>query len=399
MIIGSEFFEWSRVSPPNCHAQLKGERYTGPSEVRFVRFRFGSCAESGLGSQINALTVIGRPFEKKQPWAPSPIMSSTGRHLVFATCPEEHSNVEVYLIDSTVSMHASEDDRFVLHLHYAEKDLLQTSIICNGHKILFWNRNEYLERKDGEGSVEYTAMVYDLDSGKKLRQSLSSFNYASSRGFPCTLEYDARNNMIWGFDDQHLQMFRWRNIGVVPHFNPERPRYDNKLLFSSSPVYRLEALRKLPTETLDLDSTAEAAVLLCHLDRLSLQYGPPMHSAAEISLIDEVEVTCRSDDRKSHQEKSCRILIRGQLVLGSEEGINVVVLDEDYKPTGLTVFSTGANEMENDHFATFVENLEEGSIVLVGVTGDGARGLTSRGRSALRALGATDEVRHLFLLN
>ena len=115
-------------------------------------------------------------------------------------------------------------------------------------------------------STDFTALVYDLETGRRASESVSRFEYSTSRGFPYSLCYDARNNMIWGYDDQVDSfdtccispfrvpsndasllkadlVLRWRNTGVTPHFDPVRPAKDSKLIHSSSPVYRLEALR------------------------------------------------------------------------------------------------------------------------------------------------------------
>ena len=78
---------------------------------------------------MHALSIIGKPLMKKLPWIPFPIMSSTGRHIVFATCLEKESKVDVYLVDSSVSLQATEKDCFGLNYYSTEKNLFSTSIV------------------------------------------------------------------------------------------------------------------------------------------------------------------------------------------------------------------------------------------------------------------------------
>jgi len=196
--------------------------------------------------------------------------------------------------------------------------------------------------------------------------------------------------MIWGYDDLQLKFFRWRNNGIIPHFNPVDLSNETKPMLSSSPILRLDALRKIAP--VSLDASAEAAILLCHLDRLAIQYGPPLHQAAEISMLDEVEVIAASAEAGGR----CKILVRGQILVGCEPGVNVVVLDDNFIASEVRNFATheDSNGHESVLLATFIERIEEGSTVLVGSMGDASVDLSARAKAALRSIGAAEAIKN-----
>jgi hypothetical protein len=313
--------------------------------------------------------------------------------LIFAGCDENISDVQVFSIDTLVSFSVRESDKYTLSLQLTDKQLQQSSIICNSNKILIWNRNDFSPRQLSETTVDYSCMIHELDSGRRVNQTLNLFDLNKSKGFPSSLCYDARNNMIWGYDDQNHRIFRWRNIGIVPHFNPVRPEKDKKLILSISPTFRLDALRIVPPES--LDSKAEAAILLCHLDRLSTQYGPPLHSAAESYMQDEIEILSSSTPDDCY----CKFIVRGQIIVGCDLGLNILLIRDGEIASDIYNFPIHL-ETSNDHatekFASFVEHLDSNCIVLICTMGGEAfKDENFKVKNGLRLLGANEAVKDL----
>ena len=119
----------SRSVERNC--PLNAHTRPVPLTVSLLKFFFGSCPESEQGSRIVGVSILGRPLIKKLPWIPFPIMTSTGRQLIFATCKEEESSVDVYVIDSSLNLHATRESSFSISYLSTEANLQRTSIVSH----------------------------------------------------------------------------------------------------------------------------------------------------------------------------------------------------------------------------------------------------------------------------
>jgi hypothetical protein len=202
------------------------------------------------------------------------------------------------------------------------------------------------------------------------------------KGVAHSITYDHRNNIIWGWDPFTDEFTRWRNVGLPVPFDPPKPSAVNQLAFSTSPLHRLEALAAENSG----DGRYEAALIMCHLDRLSSPYGPPSQTMAESKSADEIEVVSAGFSDGCYATLS----IRGQICGQPKRGFNLCVLNDLLKPVKFKSFDTNENPADSERLADFIDTLSEGTIVLVAVLDEASSNLSSRGRQALTSLGASN---------
>lgn len=280
---------------------------------------------------IYCVNVVGRPISRKLARCPVPKMCSSGSRLVFVLSPKEDSPVEIYQVDPLKGLSTRKEDSITLPF-YANTENSGASVVCNGTKIIFWSRFDGPFRKETEDSIVFQSKSYNLLTGKLLSENSYTFIYSKTTGFPFCLCYDARNNMIWGFDDLNSRVLRWKNGGLTPYQLGARPSKIEQMIVSSSPGHRLEALKSIPQG--ELDSNAEAAILLCQIDRIAENYGPPRQAIAEYEKLDYVEIFAAGSDHGSFS----KIFVRGLYVTGCDDGVSVVVLDKFLNISSIEIF-------------------------------------------------------------
>eukprot|EP01041_Mallomonas_annulata_P000210 gene210-379_t len=389
---GVSYSEWGNnqgmelASP--CYFPRRDDFPGLETEVRYIRFEFGRNVDNSAGSAITRLFVFGRPKIKKVAPIPFPILVSDGRHLIFVhsvnTSSLQGGHKEHFLQTFSVDpLDQSWDWKIMLHETVLnESSLHHCSPATNGDKLFLVHRKGFAKRSSKDNEIEVICIRLDMLSGKQL--GISELVFPKAKGFLSGLTYDSRNNMLWTWDSFTQHVNRWRNDGLAPRFGPPRPIDDSNLLLSFSPHHRLHALSTVPSST--MDSEAEAALILCHLDRLSELFSSPLMPAAESRAADEIEVTAAGLDDAGGS--FCRLLVRGQNYGTHSRGFNLVALNDQLVPEEARNFDTFESSNASERMADFIDGIPDGGVVLVATMDSATVQLTARGIAALGSIGA-----------
>lgn len=376
-----EFFKYGSCVDVSTTDVMIGTpaEYVGPVEIQYVKYRFGSKA-----ILVSKLFASGSERVKVIKSLPCPIMCSDGRYLTFLSVKrgsksEPGCKLRVMTVDPLHRMSIKSDSVFDFDINLEQ--LENASFATNGEYLVMIHRSGFKIREKNEKTVDFTCAVFNLLARKEEGSHKATFSEKS--GYPQAISYDSRNNCLWSWDNFENRVLRWRNAGYAPRFLPPRPAKTDDLLFSDSPIYRLEALASLSASSVSLGAT-DAARILCQIDRLADLHSPPIHSMADSKAYNEIEVASAGFEDGCF----CRLMHRGQIVHEASRGFNIALLNDQFEVTDSRVFDTHASEASSDRMADFIESMEEGSIVLVGVMDSAKAELTSRGISALKTLGA-----------
>jgi len=366
-------------------------------EVRYIRFNFGQHDPSGEGSVVNKLFVMGPKRVKKVVQVPFPLLTTDGHNLVFVHSSKKQTedgsesmlqtfSFEPYVQSSILSSEPTVRN-YQWGLDGTEKDFRSCSFLYNGSILIVSHAKGFRRISKDEKTSTFCFWKLDCLTGKLMSSTESSFS--KIKGFPSSLVYDSRNNMIWSWSWPDYQVLRWRNAGLAPRFNASRPASRNELFLSSSPHQRLEALSLIPEQ--ELTPKHEAAIILCQLDRLALLYSPPREPVAEGKKFNELEVISAGTDDGNF----CKLLVRGQSCGTCARGFNILVLDSHYNPKDFRNFDTHDNTAASERLADFIDGIPQNRIVLVGTMDSANANLTTRGRASLRSLGASSIIEKL----
>jgi hypothetical protein len=361
-------------------------------EVRYIRFKFGAHDPSGDGSVIRKLLVFGPKKVLKEVAVPFPVLTTDGHHLVFIHSAsktteegtESFLQTFTYLPIITSSTLASDPvvQNFSWGLDGNEKELRSCSFLHNGSILILSHTNNFAKITKEEKVKTFCYWKLNCSTGKLLASN--EFTYSKNKGFPASVVYDSRNNMIWSWCWPDFQVLRWRNGGLAPRFHTQLPSDQKELLLSPSPHHRLQALYNIP-ET-ELTPNHEAAIILCQLDRLALLYSPPREPVAERKKLNELEVISAGGDDGNF----CKLFVRGQSFGNCSRGFNILVLDSHFNAKDFRNFDTHDNTSASERMADFIDVITPNSIVLVGTMDSANANLTSRGKALLRSLGAAN---------
>jgi hypothetical protein len=387
------------VTPPG----EGGGAYAGPADIRYVKYSFGSgsaaagnsdgsgdedVAHKDFGTRVFKLFASGYKREKVIKELPSPVMCSDGRYLVFLSSKqvaksEPDAKLRAITVDPLNGMRVVSDILFDYDV--VQMDLENSSFASNGENLVMIHRAGFKPREKKEKDVEFNCIRFNLLTEKE--DSSHTYTFSDKTGYPQAISYDSRNNCIWSWDSFESRVLRWRNAGYAPRFLPPRPASHADLLLSESPQYRLEALSSLAGAGGSGYSAAaaEAAKILCLVDRIADLHSPPLLPMAESKAYDQIEVASAGFEDGCY----CRLSYRGQLVHESSRGFNIVLLNDQFEVLDHRTFDTHSSDsMASERMADFVETIEEGSVVMVGIMDSAKANLTTRGISALKTLGA-----------
>ena len=179
----------------------------------------------------------------------------------------------------------------------------------------------------------------------------------------------------------------------VPLSDGVKPSTELGRLLSPSPNHRLEALR-LQGLLNESSASIQAAYLASALDKLSSPYEPGAldEAPADATAMNEIEVVSRG-----FSGSSCgftTITVRGKVfeskpdTVPSERGHNIVVLSPNFEVLESRSFDTPNGSSEGERMADFIDNIEQGSIVLIAVNYGPNNNLTGRAHTALKSVGA-----------
>ena len=362
----------------------ESQSYSGPKEIQYVKFRFGDGVDSDQSLGIYRLFASGFLAENAEADLSAPIICSDGRYLTFLT-PHQLENdrtvksLRVITVDPLVDMMIMSDSAY--DFDTSQETLESASFACNGEKLLMIRRLESAPRVKKEKNMEFCVDKFDMRSKKLEFSKTCTFN--EKTGYPFAVSYDARNNFIWGWDSFNCHVIRWRNSGFAPRFHSPCPVDYDDMLLSEFPEHRLNALSSLEKKT-DMSSDVEAATLLCEIDRLAEVHSPPILPMAERKAYDEVEVNSAGYEDGCY----CRLVHRGKIIHEASRGFNFCVLNDRFEVIDCKAFDTHGSNAASDRMADFIDTIEDGLVVLVGVMDSAKAELSSRGISALKTLGA-----------
>ena len=197
---GEEFYDWgkfdlseegSAVTSPVFLPRPGPEEYSGPEEVKYVRFKFGGHAKDD-GCAVYQLFAYARGKAKKEQVEPFPALCSDGRHLIFlhAGSVKSSNSAEKELILQTFIGDAARmsqgrpftsEYRVDLQWGLHETRLTMCSFACNSKKLLVGHRRNFDIRKSDEKSADFSFRLFDLSSGKQIQFSEASFAKVSPR--------------------------------------------------------------------------------------------------------------------------------------------------------------------------------------------------------------------------
>jgi hypothetical protein len=385
---GSEYTQFgtiidsSGLASSPCYIALQdptGEAVVLPP-VRYIRFNFGSHAPSGQGSSIVRLYVLGSVKVKKVIQLPFPALTSDGKHLLFVanTVSNGSSCLQTFVVDPRLAFSCIKETSYKCSFN-SEKELHRCSFAYNSEKLIVSHQKRFNSVHNCKES-DYCFWKLDVFSGDVILYSETSFT--KPKGFPVAICYDSRNNMTWGFDCYNMSLLRWRNGGLAPRYDPPRPKSVTELVLSPSASHRIEGLTSMMVTS--GGSTIEAAFILCHLDRLTTPYSPPIEAMADIQSCDELEVHCAGYEDGCF----CKLLVRGQLYGSSTRGFNIAVLNEDYQPCDIRSFDTHESNNDSERMADFIYSIPDGRVVMIGTCDSANANLSARGQAALSSLGA-----------
>lgn len=366
-------------------------------EVRYIRYHFGAHAPDGEGSVIHKLFVTGPKKVKKEIRVPFPVLTTDGHHLVFLHSAQKSTEegIESYLqtfvyepqFDSSSLTSKPIIQNFNWGLEGNEKELRSCSFLYNGSILILSHAKNFAKTQKDEKTKTFCYWKLDCSTGKLLSSSESV--YSKLKGFPSSVAYDSRNNMIWSWSWPDFQVLRWRNSGLAPRFINAQPSGSNELFLSPSPHHRLQALYAISEQ--DLSPSHEAAIILCQLDRLALLYSPPREPVAERKKLNELEVISAGGDDGNF----CKLFVRGQSVGTCTRGFNILVLDSHFEPKDFRSFDTHDNASASERMADFIDSIPVNSVVLVGTMDSANANLTTRGKASLKSLGANSQIEKL----
>jgi hypothetical protein len=270
---GNSYIIWGELnSSPTSRIFEAPNGTIANEEYRYIRYNFGRA--SSEGSAITRLHAYGHKKVKKGHKVPFPPIISDGRHVIYVhsgsrkknESGEREPSLQLFFFDPLDHMNFVR--KAELNWGIDEQIVLGAGLATNGSKLLF-HSSQANKRSSDDKTVVCTTRLIDLSSGRVI--SLEDFTYTVKIAVAHSITYDHRNNNIWGWDPFTDKFCRWRNVGLPVPFDPPKPSSMDDLAFSVSPVHRLTSLKANNSG----DGRYEAALIMCHLDRLFSPYGPP----------------------------------------------------------------------------------------------------------------------------
>ena len=192
---GETYFDWGRQdtseeSTGTLDLFPKPESYSGPEEIRYVRYKFGPHTKGGQGCAVSQIFAFGRSKVKKEQEEQFPALCSDGRHLLFLHAAsvkskdsaEKEQVLKAFVFDS-LALQATHEFKLQYEKSFQwgipESLLSACTFACNSTKLLVAHRKGFAARTKEEKDVEFNFRVLDLNSGKQISFSEATFSKVS----------------------------------------------------------------------------------------------------------------------------------------------------------------------------------------------------------------------------